>query len=104
MWNHFFFEMPHLQRDKVIKFILTRELTGANPGEYGIATYDFDKLELQRVDADQYEGWTVAPEKFVFDHVGYRPADSKIALMGNNAGDNFQIINENDKVVFTWSA
>jgi hypothetical protein len=101
MWNHVLFEMPHLQRDKVSMFILTRELTGNNPGEDDIVTYDFDKLELQRVVADQYEGWTVASEKFAFSHIGYRPTDAKIAMVGNGASDKFQLVNEANKVVFS---
>ncbi|MEO5714880.1 MAG: glycoside hydrolase family 9 protein [Luteolibacter sp.] len=101
MWNHVLFEMPHLQRDKVTMFSLTRELTGNNPGEDEIVTYDIDHLELQRVDTDSYEGWTVAPGKFAFSHAGYRPADSKIAMVGSGAGEGFQLIDPEDKVVFS---
>ncbi len=100
-WNHVLFEMPHLQRDRVTMFSLTRELTGNNPGEDPIVTYDIDRLELQRVETDQYEGWTVAPEKFSFSHIGYRPADPKVAMVGNGAGDQFQLIDPQDKVVFS---
>ncbi len=100
-WNHVLFEMPHLQRDKVTMFSLTRELTGNNPGEDPIVTYDIDHIELQRVETDPYEGWSVAPEKFSFSHVGYRPADAKIALVGSGAGDQFQLIDSRDKVVFS---
>ena len=100
-WNHVLFEMPHLQRDKVTMFSLTRELTGNNPGEDPIVTYDIDRIELQRVETDQYEGWTVAPDQFSFSHVGYRPADQKVALVGAGAGDQFQLIDPKDKVVFS---
>ncbi|MCJ7449350.1 MAG: glycoside hydrolase family 9 protein [Bacteroidales bacterium] len=101
MWNHVLFEIPHIEREKVTLFSITQMLRGHNPEEEGIVTYDFDKLELQRVVADQYEGWTVAPEKFSFSHVGYRPGDLKIALVGSDAGDNFQLINQNDSVTFS---
>ncbi|MES2920620.1 MAG: glycoside hydrolase family 9 protein [Verrucomicrobiota bacterium] len=101
MWNHVLFEMPHLQRDKVTMFSLTRELTGNNPGEDPIVTYDIDRLEIQRVVTDPYEGWTVSPEKFSFSHVGYRPGDSKIAMVGSGGGDQFQLIDQADKVVFS---
>ena len=100
-WNHVLFEMPHLPRDKVTMFSLTRELTGSNPGEDPIVTYDIDRLELQRVETDEYEGWSVAPGKFSFSHVGYRPADPKIALVGSGAGDRFQLLDSQDKVVFS---
>lgn len=98
-WNHVLFEMPHLQRDKVTMFSLTRELTGNNPGEDPIVTYDIDRLEIQRVVTDPYEGWTVSPEKFSFSHVGYRPGDSKIAMVGSG-GEQFQLIDQAGKVVF----
>jgi len=101
VWNHVIFEMPHLQRDKVSMFSITRELTGYNPGEEGTVTYDIDRLELQRVVTDQYEGWTVSPEKFAFSHIGYRLKDSKIAMVGSGAGDHFQLIDQKDKVVLS---
>ena len=30
-------------------------------GATKIVTFDFDRLELQRVEPDYYEGWAVAP-------------------------------------------
>lgn len=101
MWNHVLFEISHLQRNKVNLFKINQMLTGHNPGEEGIVIYDIDQLELQRVSTDQYEGWSVSPEKFAFSHVGYRPGDSKIAMVGKISGKNFQLIDQNDKVVFT---
>lgn len=100
-WNHVLFEMPHLPRNKVTMFSLTRELTGNSPGENDLVTYDIDHIELQRVAADQYEGWTVAPDKFSFSHIGYRPNDAKIAMVGTNAGDKFQLIDQKGAVVFS---
>jgi len=101
MWNHVLFEIPHLKRDKVTQFEINQMLTGHNPEEEGIVTYDFDLLELQKVETDQFEGWNVAPGKFSFSHVGYRPWDSKIAMVGSGAANDFQLIDQNDKVVFT---
>ncbi len=100
-WNHVLFEIPHLPRNKVTMFSLTRELTGNNPGEEDMVTYDIDRLELQRVVTDQFEGWTVAPEKLSFSHVGYRPLDSKIAMVGSGAGNKFQLINQQGCIVFS---
>jgi hypothetical protein len=100
-WNHVLFEMPHLPRNKVTGFSLTRELTGNNPGEDGVVIYDIDHIELQRVVADQYEGWAVAPEKFSFCHIGYRPNDAKIAMVGSGAAGQFQLINQKGVTVFS---
>jgi hypothetical protein len=52
------------------------------------------------VDADQYEGWEVAKEKFAFNHVGYRPDDRKTAMAGKEAGDTFQLVDSQGKVVY----
>jgi hypothetical protein len=101
MWNHVLFEIPHLKRDKVTRFSIIQDLRGMNPEEEGIVTYDIDKLELQRVVTDQYEGWNVSPEKFSFNNIGYRPLDSKIALVGSGGGNNFQLINQHDSVVYS---
>ena len=100
-WNHVLFEMPHLQRDKVTMFSLTRELTGNNPGEDPVVTYDIDRLELQRVETDPYEGWTVAPGKFAFSHVGYRPGDAKVAMVGSGGGEKFELLDERGQVAFS---
>jgi hypothetical protein len=101
MWNHVLFEMPHLERDSVTRFSISQELTGHQPEQEGIVTHDIDRLEIQRVVTDQYEGWTVSPEKFSFSHVGYRPGDLKIAMAGSGAGDSFQLINQNDSLCFS---
>lgn len=104
MWNHVIFEMPHLERDQVSQFSITRELTGNNPGEDPIVTYDIDNLEIQRVETDQYEGWNIAPEKFSFSHIGYRPNDIKIAMVGVKGNAKFQLIDAQNKVAFSGNA
>jgi hypothetical protein len=104
MWNHVIFEMPHLERDKVSQFSITRELTGNNPGEDEIVTYDIDNLEIQRVETDPYEGWHVASEKFSLSHIGYRPNDAKVALVGADGGSKFELIDSQNKVVFSGIA
>ncbi len=61
-------------------------------------TYDFDNIELQKVETDQYEGWNVTPGKISFSHIGYRPFDTKVALAGTGAGSDFQITD--DKIMW----
>lgn len=60
-WNHCVWEIAHLGRDKVTGVELQYRLQGNEPGATDTVTYDFDLLELQKVDADYYEGWEVAP-------------------------------------------
>jgi hypothetical protein len=95
------FEIPHLKRDKVISFAITQTLTGHHPEEEGILTYDFDQLEIQQVDADKYEGWAVEKNKFSYSHIGYQSDESKVALVGEGAGNEFELLDERDKVVFS---
>ncbi len=100
-WNHVLFEVPHLKRDQVTSFSIIQMLIGHHPEEEGIVTYDFDQLELQKVDADQFEGWEVTPKKFTFNHIGYRPGDRKRVLVGEGAGDEFQLIDLEGEVVYS---
>jgi hypothetical protein len=100
-WNHVMFEIPQLQRDKITEFEINQMLTGHMPEDEGVVTYDIDKLELQRVEADQFEGWSVAKGKFALSQVGYRPEDSKIAMVGEGADMDFQIIDKDNKIVYS---
>lgn len=100
-WNHVMFEIPHLERDKITLFEINQMLRGHDPEDEGIVTYDIDQIELQRVEADQYEGWNVSPGKIAFSHIGYRPGDKKIALAGEGSGKNFQLIDNKNNVVYS---
>jgi hypothetical protein len=100
-WNHVMFEIPHLQRDKVIRFSINQTLRGHNPEEEGIVTYDIDQLEIQKVDADMFEGWEVAKGKFSYSQIGYLPGVPKVAMAGFDAGDVFQVLDKEDQVVFS---
>lgn len=100
-WNNVLFEIPHRQRDRITEFEINQMLIGHNPEENGIVTYDFDKLELQRVETDQYEGWNVAPGKLSFSHIGYRPGDPKVAMAGKGAGKTFKVTDKSGITVFS---
>jgi hypothetical protein len=79
-WNHVVWEIPHLARDHVTALDFIYRLQGSEPGAAETVCFDIDLLELQRVDADQYEGWNVAPGKIAFCHTGYLPGMPKIAI------------------------
>lgn len=91
-WNHIIWEFPNLRRDKVRSMSIGQNLRGYEPEDEGIVTYDIDQLEVQRVDADTFEGWRVSPGKIALNHVGYRPQDSKVAMAGEGAGDQFEVV------------
>ncbi len=101
-WNHVLWEITNLKRDKVTGFFINQILRGHEPEEEGIVTYDFDRLELQRVDAEKYEGWEVAPGKISFSHTGYKPEAQKIAIAAAEGAKNFRIVNyDNNETMLT---
>ena len=79
-WNHIVWEIANLPRDKVTGLDFSYRMQGHEPGAADMATFDFDKLELQKVDADHYEGWDVAPGAISFSHSGYQTGSPKSAI------------------------
>jgi hypothetical protein len=76
-WNQLYWDIPEFERSRVTGVEITKHLTGY-PGAPVI--YDVDRIELQRVVVEPYEGWEVAPEKIAYRHVGYRPGEEKLAV------------------------
>lgn len=101
-WHNVVWEIANLERDKVTQFNIFQTLIGYDDviGEEYV-TYDFDRLQIQRVDADNYEGWGVPEEQFAFSHIGYRPHDLKQALTAAGTEGNFQLLNEDNQIVYT---
>lgn len=90
-WNYALWEIPSLRRDRVTEFQIRKLTTGHDAEEDGTVTYDFDRLELQRVDAEMYEGWLVAPGKIAYQHVGYLPDEPKVAIASDLTASRFQL-------------
>ena len=90
-WNHVVVEIAHLARDKVTGVQFIYRLQGSDVGATKTVTFDFDRLELQRVEPDYYEGWAVALGRIAFSHTGYRPSSRKIALASGLPGKRFQL-------------
>ena len=91
-WNHVVWEIPEFKRDKVTGFEIFEWLRGHDPEDEGIVTYDFDQIEVQRVDAEPYEGWEVSPGKIAFQHVGYLPSGEKVALASGVSETQFELV------------
>lgn len=91
-WNHVVWEIPHLTRNKVTAVEFRYRLQGNEPGAATTVCYDFDQLELQKVEADHYEGWNVAPGRIAFCHTGYRPGGSKTAIASDLPNDKFKLL------------
>jgi hypothetical protein len=91
-WNHVVWEIPHLARDKVTGIEFIYRMQGNEPDATNIVCFDFDRLELQKVEADHYEGWDVAPGKIAFSHTGYQLGASKTAIAQGLPGSGFALI------------
>ena len=104
-WTQVLWEIDYLPRNKVLRFEICQTCTGYDRtiGEQYV-TIDFDRLELQQVVPDHYEGWDLPEGHFAFAHTGYRPGDPKVALAGPGAADAFTLENEKGKVVFEGAA
>jgi len=80
-WNQVVWEFGDHDRNAVTGLSLAFEMRG-KPFYNGPDTliFDFDHIELQRVEADYVEGWEVAPGKISFSHTGYMPDGQKEAF------------------------
>ena len=93
-WNHVVWEIPDLARDQVTEVAFTYVMNGNERGAAGIAQFDIDHLELQRVEADPYEGWGVAPGRIAFSHTGYPTVGPKAAIASNLEAETFELVDQ----------
>ena len=93
-WNHVVWEIPDLARDQVTEVAFTYVMNGSERGATEIAQFDIDHLELQRVEADHYEGWNVAPGHIAFSHTGYPTICPKAAIASDLTADTFELVDQ----------
>lgn len=91
-WNHIVWEIAHLGRDKVTGVEFQYRLQGNEPGAAATVCYDIDDLELQKVDPDHFEGWSVAPGRIAYCHAGYPVNASKTAIVTDSGNREFSVI------------
>ena len=104
-WVQVLWEIDAIRRDRVLRFELCQTCTGYDRaiGEEFV-TIDFDRLELQKVVPDHYEGWDLPAGQFAYAHTGYLPDARKIALAGPGASGEFSLVDEKGRSVFTGKA
>ena len=91
-WSHVVWEFPDLARDRVSELAFTYVMNGSERGATETAQFDIDQIELQRVEADPYEGWGVAPGRIAFCHTGYAPGARKVAIASGLDAGTFQVV------------
>jgi hypothetical protein len=92
VWTHVVWEIPYLLREHVTALEFRPWVNKRLPAATDRAVYEIGPIELQRVDADPYEGWDVAPGKIAFSHTGYLPDAPKTALASGLAASEFRVL------------
>ena len=96
-WNHVVWEIANLTRDKVTGVDFSYRMQGHEPGASDAVTLYIDKLELQKVNADHYEGWDVAPGQISFSHSGYQTGSPKTAIASDLKAGEFELVDARTK-------
>lgn len=91
-WNHVVWEIGNLSRDKISGVEFAYRVQGHEPGATDTVQYDIDKLELQKVHEDYFEGWAVAPGAISFSHAGYQIGSPKSALASDLTAKTFSLL------------
>lgn len=98
-WNHVVWEIAHLARDQVVGLEFTYRLQGSDQGAAQEVCFDIDCVELQRVEADYFEGWPVAPGSIAYSHSGYSSGAVKRAYASGIAEQKFTVLTAEDHAV-----
>lgn len=98
-WNYVLWEIENLERYDVTGFYVYQRLRGNDPEVEDEIVYDVDHVELQKVDAEKYEGWEVVPGGISFSHIGYRPEQPKKAFASDLPSGDFQIVDVSSEKV-----
>jgi hypothetical protein len=91
-WNHVVWEIANLPRDRVSGLEFAYRVQGNEPGATDTVQFDIDHLELQKVDADKFEGWEVAPGQIAFSHAGYSLGSPKRAIASDLNETSFEVV------------
>jgi len=101
-WNHVVWEIANVARDKVTQFEVSCLMSGNEPEAASSVAYDFDRLELERVDPDYVEGWGVWPGRISYSHTGYQSGATKSAVATGLKTREFHLIDAaTGKIVLT---
>jgi len=90
-WNKVYLEIAHLGRDKVTGVSIGYDLKGNEIGASKNARFFIDEFYLEKVDADHFEGWDVAPGEIAYNHAGYATGYPKVAFTSDDAGNYFYL-------------
>jgi hypothetical protein len=98
-WNHIVWEIGNLARDRVTALDFGYLLGGNEPEAAREVGFDFDRLELERVDPDYIEGWGVWPGRISNSQAGYQPGAAKTAIASGLRAAAFQLLDAQGQAV-----
>ena len=90
-WNTIYWEIAHLGRDNVTGITIGYDLKGNEIGASKTARFFIDEVYLEKVEADHFEGWDVAPGEIAYNHAGYATGYPKIAFTTDTIGQNYYL-------------
>jgi hypothetical protein len=93
-WNHVVWEIGNVARDKISKLEISGIMSGNEPESADTLSFYFDDLELEKVEPDYIEGWSVWPGRISFSHSGYMLASPKSAIANDLKVSEFSIVEE----------
>lgn len=92
-WNLLAWEIPEFQRDRVNELIVFLPAAGVPfRNAPSRLTCDFDQLRVERVAAEQVEGWHIAKDKMAYNHLGYPSHGQKLAIISDPEASAFELI------------
>lgn len=91
-WNHVVWEIGNVARDRVTGLEIAYYMSGNEPDGADSVVFDFDRLELERVDPDYIEGWGVWPGRISFSHAGYQTGAAKSAIASGLNAREFHLV------------
>jgi len=91
-WNHVVLEFPYLDRDCVTAVAFEYDMVGHEPDAADHVSFFIDKLELQKVRCDTFEGWVPAGDRISFSGSGYQTGSAKVAIASDIKSDRFKLI------------
>ena len=93
-WNHVVWEIGNVARDKISKLEISGIMSGNEPESTDTLSFYFDDLELEKVEPDYIEGWSVWPGRISFCHSGYQSGSPKSAIANDLKASEFSIVDE----------
>ena len=100
-WQHIIWEIPDLYRDSVTGFSVNIMLTGSPPGAADDMKLYIDDMRIEKVEVENTRGFELRKNAIAYSHSGYKTGAVKLALLQNVTDTKFQLINADNKTVFT---